>query len=183
MSAGKGGMRQQLMAPKAGRHPVTGMRLPAPSSSEVAHGSGTYARLKPSPSGDESFVPYMPREVVMPSPSGASAERKRWLMKGRLLLRQGKEAAQLRRRRRREAKVEVREVIVSFIGDADVVGDQGVTEPEHDQQMTEDDNDCEQFWASLPVELSRETHLLDIPTRPDRCFPGKAVRSREARLG
>ena len=31
VSAGRGGMRQQLMALKAGRHPVTGLRLPPPA--------------------------------------------------------------------------------------------------------------------------------------------------------
>ena len=62
-------------------------------------------------------------------------------------------------------------------------GAQGVNEPEHDRQMTEDDYDCEHFRANLPVEVSRETHLLNIPTRPERCFPGKAVRSRESMLG
>ena len=109
-AARKGGMRQQLMALKAGRHPVTGIRLPAPSSNS-ALGSGTYALLKPSPSVDSSFVPYEPLVEKMASPSGISAERKRWLMKGRLLCKIGKEAALLRRRRRKEAKVEVREVI------------------------------------------------------------------------
>ena len=101
---------------------MTGMRLPAPSSSEVAMGSGTYTRLKPSLSGDVSFAPYVPREVLVPSPSGHSAERKRWLMRGRVLC---KEASMLRRRRRRAAKIEVREAISSFVGDADVEGDLG----------------------------------------------------------
>ena len=103
-SSGKGGMRQQLMALKAGRHPVTGLRVPTHTSSNVALGSGHYARLKPSPSGDESFVPYVPRDVMVPSPSGVSAERKRWLMRGRLLYRNGKGAALLRRFRRKAAK-------------------------------------------------------------------------------
>ena len=179
LSAGKGGMRQQLMALKAGRHLVTGMRLPAPSSSEVAMGSGTYTRLKPSLSGDVSFVPYVPREVLVPSPSGDSAPRKRWLMRGRVLC---KEASMLRRRRRRVAKIEDREAISSFVGDADVEGDLGVKEPGHGRLNTDDDDDCEQFWACLPVEVSRERHILDIPTEPDRCFPGKVVKSREAML-
>ena len=101
---------------------MIGMRLPAPSSSEVAMGSGTYTRLKPSLSGDMSFVPCVPREVLVPSPSGASAERRPWLMRGRVLY---KEAAMLRRRRRKAAKIEVREVISSFVWDVDVEGDLG----------------------------------------------------------
>ena len=71
-------MRQQLMAFKAGRHPVTGIRLPAPSSNNAAIGSGTYARLKPKMSEDDSFVPYVPETFGDPLPaSGDSAERKR----------------------------------------------------------------------------------------------------------
>ena len=100
LSAGRGGMRQQLMALKAGRHPVTGLMLPAPSRNMAALGSGTYARLKPTPNaGDEGpFVPYEPRVVMVPVPLGGSAERKRWLMRGRLRCKIGKEAALLRRR-------------------------------------------------------------------------------------
>ena len=74
-------------------------------------------------------------------------------MRGRVLY---KEAAMLRRRRRKAAKIEVREVISSFVGDADVEGDLGVKEPGHDRLNTDDDDDCEQFWACLPVEVSRE---------------------------
>ena len=138
-AAGKGGMRQQLMALKAGRHPVTGMMLPVPSNSDAALGSGTYTQLKPRPSGDDSFSPYVPREVVVPEPSGVSAEKKRWLMRGRLLYRNSKEAALLRRRRRRFAKIEVREVISSFLGNAGNEVAQGIVEPEHSEQATEDD--------------------------------------------
>jgi len=58
-AAGKGGMRQQLMALKAGRHPVTGSWLPA-SSSSSALGSGTYSRLKPTEESDALFTPYVP---------------------------------------------------------------------------------------------------------------------------
>jgi len=166
------------MALKAGRHPVTGLRLPAPSSSNAALGSGTYARLNPSPSGDGSFAPYVPREEMAPEPSGVSAERKRWLMKGRLLYRNCKEAALLRRRRRKIAKSEVREVISSFLGDAGNEGAQGTDEPEHNEQATEDDKASEEFWANLPVVVSRERHILRIPTKPDvflakRCSRGR----------
>ena len=104
-------------------------------------------------------------------------------MRGRLLYRKGKEAALLRRRRRKAAKIEVREVIDSFIGDAGVEGALRVDEPEHDWQITDDDDECELFWANMPVEVSRERHILNIPTRPERCFPGKAVKSREVMLG
>ena len=178
-AAGKGGMRQQLMALKAGRHPVTGLRMPAPCSSNAALGSGTYTRLRPHPgagqgSSDESsvepssFMPYEPRVIMRPSPAGESAERKRWLMSGRLRCKIGREAALLRRRRRKEAKSEAREVISSFIGDAEGDGGQDAYEPNCDEQTAAEDNECEIFWANLPVEVSREKHLLNIPTRPGR---------------
>ena len=115
-AAGNGGMRQQLMSLRAGLHPVTGLRLPA-SCGSTAYGSGTYSRLKPEASCDSGFVPYVPLTDEPLMPSGASAERKRWLMRGRLLCRIGKEAADLRRLRRKNAKREVRELIRSFVGD------------------------------------------------------------------
>ena len=88
-------------------------------------------------------MPFVPRDVMVPSPSGVAAEQKGWLMRGRLLYRKGKETALLRRRRRKAAKSEVREVISSFIGDAGEEGAQGDDEPEHDWQATEDDKACE----------------------------------------
>ena len=171
-------MRQQLMALKAGRHPVTGLRLPAPSRNMAALGSGTYVRLKPGSSerpNPDPFVPYEPRVVMVPVPSGGSAERKRWLMRGRLRCKIGKEAALLRRRRRRDAKSEVREVIRSFIGDADGAS------PNLDERATEEDEECEAFWANLPVEVSRERHILNIPSPPTYDFRGKAGKPRSER--
>ena len=90
---------------------------------------------------------------------------------------------QQRERRRRAANIKVREIIKSFIGEADVEGVRGDDEPEHNRQATDDDEDCELFWANLPVEVSRERHILNIPTRPERCYPGRAVKSREVMLG
>ena len=185
LSAGKGGMRQQLMALKAGRHPVTGLRLPAPSRNMAALGSGTYARLKPTPNaGNEGhFVLYEPRVVVVPVPSGVSAERKRWLMRGRLRCKIAKSAALLRRRRRKDAKSEVREVIRSFIGEADGARDQEALSSDLDERATAEDEECEAFWASLPVEVSRERHILNIPSLPTHDFLGKAVKSRNEQPG
>ena len=112
-------LRQQLMALRAGMYPVTGLRLPVTCGSTI-HGNGTYSRLKPEPSCDSGFVPYEPLMDEPLKPSGESAERKRWLMRGRLLYKISKEAAEVRRRRRKIAKLEVREVIRSFLdGDDD----------------------------------------------------------------
>ena len=68
-------------------------------------------------------------------------------------------------------------------GEADVEGVRGDDEPEHNRQATDDDDHCELFWANLPVEVSRERHILNIPKRPERCYPGRAVKSREVMLG
>ena len=109
------------MALRAGLHPVTGLRLPAASGS-TALGSGTYSRLKPVGSGCDDFVPYIPATFDPPVPCGVSAERKRWLLRGRLLCRISREAAELKRIRRRKAKEEVREVIRSFISSVEDEG-------------------------------------------------------------
>ena len=80
------------------------------------------------------------------------------------------------------AKCEVREVISSFLGEAGNDGARVDVELEHDVRAMEDDKASEEFWASLPVEVSREKHIQDIPTKPDRYFPGKAVTSRAGAL-
>ena len=177
-SAGKGGMRQQLMALKAGRHPVTGLRLPDPSSSMVDRGIGTYSRLKVTASDrQDMFVPYEPREIAVPRPSGISAERKRILMLGRLRCKMGREVAILKRRRRREAKCEAREVIRSFINGASDEEDRRALSSDHREGNAADDEDCEAFWANLPVDVSREQHIRDIPNPPMPQVRGIGVRT------
>ena len=121
--------------------------------------------------------------MMIPVQLGVSAERKRWLMRGRLRCKIGKEAALLRRRRRKDAKSEVREVIRSFVGEADGARVQEAPSSELDERATAEDEECEAFWASLPVEVSREQHILNIPSLPTHGFPGKAVKSRDERLG
>ena len=82
-----------------GRHPVTGLWLPT-SSSSSALGNGTYSRLRPAIGTTEGFAPYVPATFEPSTPTGMSAERKRWLMKGRMLCKINSEAARLRRQRR-----------------------------------------------------------------------------------
>ena len=148
----------------------------------AALGSGTYARLKVTPNDRQGpFVPYEPREVTMPRPSGISAERKRWLMRGRLRCKIGKEAALLRRRRRREAKCEVREVIRSFINEASEEEDQEALSSDRDERTAAEDDECEAFWANLPVEVSREQHIRDIPSLPEPLIRGIGVRAMDMR--
>ena len=169
-------MRQQLMALKAGRHPVTGYRLPAPSSNGAAIGSGTYAALKPKISEDESFKQYIPETFSEPLPVGGdSAERKRWLLRGRLLCKQGKEERRKRRLRRKEAKIEVRELIRTFCEDD---ASEPLASSESLIEEVADDASDEEFWTSMPSVIDRERHILEIPTKPSRNFPGKTTRSR-----
>ena len=164
------------MALKAGRHPVTGYRLPAPSSNGAALGSGTYAALRPAMDVDESFVPYTPEAFSDPQPtSGESAERKRWLLRGRLLCKQAKEERRKRRLRRKEAKVEVRELIRTFCEDDARVPPAPIELP---SEEVADDASDEEFWTSMPSVIDRERHILEIPTKPSRNFPGKTTRSR-----
>lgn len=167
-AAGNGGMRQQLMAMRAGLHPVTGMRLPAASGSTMM-GSGTYSRLKLGNDGCDGFAPYEPVVFDPPVPCGESAERKRWLLRGRVLGRQYREAAKLKRLRRKRAKEEVREVIRSFID--------GSCEEEPVHEVSNDDSgeDC---WLTLPTTDSRTNHIQSMPSQPIRNFPGRAMRSR-----
>ena len=41
-----------------------------------------------------------------------------------------------------------------------------------------DDATDEEFWTSLPSVIDREKHILAIPAKPSRSFPGKTTRSR-----
>ena len=169
-AAGNGGMRQQLSSLRAGLHPVTGLRLPAPSGSS-ALGNGTYSRLRPAAGTNNDFVPYVPGSFEPAAPTGDSADRKRWLMRGRVLCKISSEAARLRRMRRKEAKAEVKELIDSFLVAAsgeEVVG----TQPASDQED-------EDFWMSLPAQSSHDRrHIREIPTQAPRNYPGKFVKSR-----
>ena len=136
-------------------------------------GGGTYSRLKPGNDGCDDFTPYVPVLFDPPVPCGESAERKRWLLRGRVLCRQYRGAARLKRLRRKKAKEEVREVIRSFIDDS------CEDEPVHEVSKNESN---ETFWLTLPTTDSRASHIQSIPTQPSRSFPGRAVRSRVVTL-
>ena len=144
----------------------------------VDRGIGTYSRLKVTASDrQDMFVPYEPREIAVPRPSGISAERKRILMLGRLRCKMGREVAILKRRRRREAKCEAREVIRSFINGASDEEDRRALSSDHREGNAADDEDCEAFWANLPVDVSREQHIRDIPNPPMPQVRGIGVRT------
>ena len=86
------------------------------------------SRLKPTGDADPGFTPYVPALLVPSTSSGLSAEMKRRLMRGRVLCKISSKAAKLRRQRRKEIKLEVREVISSFLDDADDGGQQEAAE-------------------------------------------------------
>ena len=118
------------------------------------------------------------------------------VLRGRLLYKLGKEAALVRRRRRKEVKSEVREVIRSFLDDTGDGGQpeaavlrsaSGSTDSElnrlKDEQgqslaVVTDGSSDEEFWANLPILGSRERHMLNVPTKPDRSYLGRAIKSR-----
>ena len=167
-------MRQRLSSLRAGLHPVTGLRLPAPSGNS-ALGNGTYSRLRPTTGPVNGFAPYVPASFEPIAPTGDSADRKRRLMRGRVLCKISSEAARLRRMRRKAAKAEVNELIESFMIAAS--GEEaGSTHPASDQEE-------EDFWKNLPAPSSRDCrHIQDIPTQATRNYPGKPVRSRAEAL-
>lgn len=197
-AAGNGGMKQQRMSLRAGIHPVTGLRLPEVCGSS-AHDIGAYSQLKPGTDSNDDFEPYVPATFEPPVPSGASAERKRWLMRGRLLCKIGKEAAGLRRQRRTDAKEDVGEVIRSYIcaanndaqaeedgiaaGSSSSIENLGLQTCERVELAGDDSDSDEEFWSTLPTTDSRTKHIQNLPTQPDRSFPGRAVRSRMVASG
>ena len=50
------------------------------------------------------------------------------------------------------------------------------------EEVVDDESD-EEFWTTLLAVISRERHILSLPTKPDRSYLGKAVRSRSVALG
>ena len=100
-------------------------------------------------------------------------------MRGRVLCRLGKEAARLRRQRRKNAKKEVREVIRSFISAADDVEH---TRNEVAAVHAAGGDSDEEFWRNLPTVTDRSCRIRDVPVQASRLFPGRMVRSRMSKL-
>ena len=55
------------------------------------------------------------------------------------------------------------------------------TREDVEQEMGNNDSD-EEFWLALPTTDSRTSHIQNIPTQPNRSFPGRAVRLRVVTL-
>ena len=163
-------MRQQLQSLRDGLHRVTGLRLPAPLGNS-ALGNGTYSRLRPTIGPTDGFVPYVPASFEPAAPTGESADKKRQLMRDRVLCKVNSEAARLRRMHRKEAKAEVKELIDSFVVAANDE-DAGCTQLASDQE-----EEC--FWTNLqPLASHGRNHIRHIPTQAPRGYPGNVVRSR-----
>ena len=179
-AAGTGGMRQQLQSLRDGLHPVTGVRLPAPLGNS-ALGVGTYSRLKPAADPADGFVPYAPISFEPAAPSGVSAENKRQMMHDRVLCKVSREAARLRRLRRKEAKSEVKEITESFTAAANNVGVPTDGDGRANPIVTTvgEDEQSESFWTTLPTMAAQNrTCIREIPTHAVRTYPGRMVMTR-----
>ena len=179
-SGTQGGVRQQLMKLRAGVHPVTGRRLPMAIDSDgnAVQGDGTYARLQVKATPSTTFTHYVPEELPLPKPSvGQPASIKRQLMIARIQGKPAKERKRARRARRLHARVELQELIRTFVGEDEAES----TAIEVDADTDEGECSDKEFWAQLPTTNSRENHLASIPVTA-RPFPGRMVSTRSRRL-
>ena len=133
-------------------------------------------------------------------------------MRGRLLCKIGREAARLRRQRRKDTKAEVSEVIRSFLQatnggehaeDNEVAGnwfqaDEGelhrsADDPSGSKNEAADASQSvplhaaggdsdEEFWMNLPTVSDRTCRIQNVPVQANRLFPGMMVRSRMSML-
>ena len=111
-----------------------------------------------------------------------------------MLCRMGREAARLRRQRRKEAKAEVSEVIRTFIqatNNEEHASDEVIVETRSNADdnallrstdkpldIQGESNSDEEFWLNLPASDSRTDHTWCIPTHANRNFSGRVVKSR-----
>ena len=177
----QGGVRQQLMELRSGKHPVTGMRLPMAIDSEgnAVQGEGTYAILQAKATPNTNFARYVPEELPQPKPAvGQSASTKRQLMIERIRSKLAKERKRVRRLRKMDALLDLQELISTFVSSVEAESPAPVVE------VATDDGDCSDadFWSQLPTADSRVDHLASIPVTA-RPFPGRMVSSRSRRLG
>ena len=175
LSAGNGGMKQQLMQLRAGLHPVTGARLPAALDAEGRPfgGSGLYSRLKPNGVHDPNFSPYVPATLAGPVPQeGRSAVEKKTLMLERIRSKRAKEDRNAKRLRKLEAKTNLAHLIATF-GNEQLEASSGTG--------TQVDSD-EEFWNNLPVGEVRHERLRCIPEPPAQAYRGRAVQLRREQL-
>ena len=123
----------------------------------------------------EGFTPYVPAIFKPAVSSGNTAERKSWLMKGRILCKLSSEAAKRKRRRRKEVRAEVDGLITSFIAAAGV----GSRVDSGNDRTVEDEQSDEDFWTNLPTMANHDrTRIQEIPTLPVRTYPGRMVKTR-----
>ena len=156
------------MSLRAGLHPVTGDRLPAAIDSEgkPLGGSGLYSRLKPSEGSDPNFSLYVPAAVAGPVPQvGQSAADKRVLMLARIRDRPAKEARRKKRLRMLEARMNLTNLIESFVAEPVDIGGEPTCQVDSD----------EEFWSNLPDGEVRHERMRCIPEPPAHSYRGRAV--------
>ena len=162
-----GGRRAQLLDLRAGLHPVSSTKLPQATTIDgiPVHGLGLYANLKrddgPVPEG---FIKYEPirEEQRVPVGSGNSSAMKRALMEARVKL---KEASGRRRRRKRDAEEEARDLYEDFLGETmEARSDHGVNAIEDDVE----DDASRVFWDELGADITASSIFKNCVMEPAR---------------
>ena len=153
---GSGGVRSQLERLRAGKHPVTMRPLP-PTTRMCGTPVRTdgYSRLNGRATVDDGFIPYVPSECIRPMavPAEVRTDRRKWLLHGRIRMKQAAEARQSKKRRRAGRHAEALHLIESFVNGSNDEACQ-VCEPEEEQRM---------FWQMLGTNSTTD-RLAGIPT-------------------
>ena len=157
---GSGGVRAQLERLRAGKHPVT--MLPLPPMTRVDGTpvkTGGYSRLNGRATVDDGFIPYVPGELVTPIavPTEARTDRRRWLLHGRIRMKQAAEARQSKKKRRAGRHAEALHLVESFVKGSD----------NETCQVCEPDDEHRMFWQMLGTNLSSSSdpdRLAGIPS-------------------
>ena len=157
------------------------MKLPQPTLMDgtLAGGMGTYTNLKGGVCRvSDGFVEYVPRaaEQSMRATRGMPASEKRALMATRVRLR---EAEAKKRRRRKLAEEEAKELYDDFLGETEGTGGMAEVEP---NACEVDDDESRAFWDKLVAESGSDSlfeHCVDAPAVYTR---GMVRRSRLERL-
>ena len=152
---GSGGVRAQLERLRAGKHPVTVLPLPLTTKVDgTPVKTGGYSRLSGRATVDDGFIPYVPGVLVTPIavPTEARADRRRWLLHGRIRMKQAAEVRQGKKKRRAERHAEAVHLFESFVKGSDSETCQ-VCEPDDEHRM---------FWQMLGTKSTTD-RLAGIP--------------------
>ena len=131
--------------------------LPLPPTTKIdgtAIKTGGYSRLGGRATVDDGFIPYVPGERVTPIavPTETRTDRRRWLLHGRIRMKQAAEARQSKKKRRAERHTEALHLFESFVNDSD----------NETCQVCEPDDEHRLFWQMLDTK-SMTDRLAGIP--------------------